>query len=178
MNSKIFNIYLNSNDKLTGSTNNNANFNIDFNTLLPKDNNPYYKVSFSFQCNSGYFKDTISGTQNLTYSNYTKLYNNIKILTNFQCGNVSYDSTTKSQSLILGYANRDIQNASGYSTGNSYNCWFDYNAPKIIMKPTTNILNVQLINSFDNSFLTDTNSTGVAFSDTTPWTMILMFEQI
>lgn len=177
MTSKVYNFYINSADKISG-TNNNANFYINWDSILPHDGVNYYKVSFSFQTCSGYYKDAVSNSQNGTYTLYDKLFSNIKILTNFQSSNISYDTSTKSQSLILGYVTRDIQNASAtYSIGNTFSCFFDYNAPKIITKPNSSSFNVQLINSYSNIALTDTNSAGVAFTDCTNWTMILQLEE-
>ena len=175
---KTYNFYISSTDKLPGSTNNNANFNIIWDNILPKNNVSFYKVSFSFQTSAGYYKDTVSGTQNGTYTSYTTCNSNIKILANFQCPNNSYDTTTKSTSLTLGFANRDIQNASALSVGNTFSCWCDYNYPKVIYKPSTNNLNIQIINMYSNNLLNDTKADGSAFTDCTNWTMILSFEPI
>ena len=175
---KAYNFYINSMDKLAGSTNNNASFNILWDNILPKDNINFYKVSFSFQTSAGYYKDTVSGTQNGSYTLYTLCNSNIKILVNFSSTSLSYETTTKSQSLILGFVNRDIQSVSTYSIGNTFSCDFDYNVPKIITKPTTNNLNIQLINMYSNNPLTDTNAAGAAFTDCTNWTMIMSLEPI
>ena len=175
---KVYNFYISSMDKLGLSTNNNASFNILWDTILPKDNVNFYKVSFSFQTSAGYYKDKVSATQSGYYTWYDNCYSNMKILVNFQTPNNSYDTSTKSSSMILGFANRDIQNASSLSIGNTFSCWYDYNCPKVILKPTTNNLNIQLINMYSNNPLTDTTSAGVAFSDCTNWTMILALEPI
>ena len=176
MSNKVYNFYINSSDKISG-TNNNANFLINWDSILPHDNINNYKVSFSFQTSAGYYKDSVAGTQNGNYTLYNQLYSNIKILTNFTSSNISYDTSTKSQSLILGYCNRDIQNAGTFSIGNTFSCFYDYNPPKIISKPNSYSFNVQLINMYNNIALTDTTSAGVAFNDCTNWTMILQLEQ-
>lgn len=174
---KTYNFYINSTDRISG-TNNYALFNILWDNILPKNNINNYKVSFSFQTSAGYYKDKVSAVQNGNYTLYDLCYSNIKILVNFNTSNNTYDTSTKSQSLILGYANRDIQNASALSIGNTFSCWSDYNPPQYIMKPSTNVFTVQLINMYSNNTLTDTNSAGVAFTDCTAWTMILSLEPI
>ena len=172
---KVYNFYLNSSDKIA-ETNNNATFNILWDNILPKNNINDYKVSFSFQTSAGYYKDTVNG--GVTYTQYTLCNSNIKILANFNTSNNTYDTSTKSQSNILGYATRDIQNASTLSIGNTFSCWYDYNPPKYIIKPSTNQLTIQLLNMYSNNNLVDTNATGAVYTDCTPWTMILSLQPI
>ena len=51
-----YNIYINSNDKMSGK-NNNATFQINWNDFLPR-NYKYYNVTFSFQTAAGFLKMT------------------------------------------------------------------------------------------------------------------------
>ena len=144
--SDIYTFYLNSNDKQTGSTNNNAIFYINWDQLLKHDdsNDIRYKVTFNITVANGYYKD-VTGTA-VTYTLFTQLYSSIKILCNFQANSLSYDSSTKSQSNFLGYADRNIQAAASgtnaLTIGNGFSCFFGYNAPKIINKPTSNFINI------------------------------------
>jgi hypothetical protein len=179
--SDIYTFYLNSNDKQTGSTNNNAIFYINWDQLLKHDdsNDIRYKVNFNITVANGYYKDA-AGTAT-TYTVFTQLYSSIKILANFQANSLSYDSSTKSQSIVLGYADRNIQAAASgtnsLTIGNGFSCSFGYNAPKIINKPTSNFLNIQLQDILGNS-LCDTNTTGAKYTDCTPWVVILQLELV
>jgi hypothetical protein len=64
-----YNIYINSNDKMSGK-NNNATFQINWDDFLPR-NYKYYNVTFSFQTAPGYYKDDTTNS---------KLYSNCEIL--------------------------------------------------------------------------------------------------
>jgi len=132
--SEIYTFYLNSNDKQSG-TNNNATFYMNWDALLKHDygNNNKYKVTFNITVSNGYYKD-VTGVAT-TYTVFSQLYSAIKILANFQTNNLSYDTSTKSQSIILGYADRNVQTAASgtntLTTGNGFGCFFGFNAQKI-----------------------------------------------
>lgn len=176
--SDIYTFYLNSNDKQAGSTNNNAIFYIDWNQLLKNDDKKY-KVTFNITVANGYYKDA-TGTAT-TYTVFTQLYSSIKILCNFQTNSLSYDSTTKSQSIFLGYADRNIQAAASgtnsLTIGNGFSCFFGYNAPKIMNKPASNFINIQLQDILGNA-LCDTNTSGNKYTDCTPWVLTLQLELV
>jgi len=83
--------------------------------------------------------------------------------------------------MVLGYADRNVQTAaSGSNTltsGNGFGCFFGFNAPKIINKPSPNFLNIQLQDILGNAFF-DTITTGNKYTDCTSWVMILQFETV
>ena len=175
--SESYTIYLNSSDKQTG-TNNNATFYIDWNKILKQDENVKYKVSFSITVANGYYKD-VTGVAT-TYTVFTQLYSSIKIYGNFQCNSLTYDSK-QSQSTLLGCCDRNVQTsatgANNLTIGNGYSCFFMYNPSKIINKPTSNYINIQLQDFLGNP-LCDTNIVGGKYTDCTPWILILQFEPI
>ena len=180
--SDIYTFYLNSSDKQSG-TNNNAIFYINWDQLLKHDdsNKTRYKVTFNITVASGYYKDT-AGTAT-TYTVFSQLYSSIKVIANFQANSLTYDSTTKGQSVLLGYVDRNIQTAgTGTNTltiGNGYSCFFGFNAPKIINKPTSNYLNIQLQDILGNA-LQDTKADGTKYTngDCTPWVLTLLLELV
>ena len=85
------NIYINSNDKMSGK-HNNATFQINCNDLLPR-NYKYYNVTFSFQTAPGYYKDDAANS---------KYYSNCKINCDFYTKTFSFDTSTKASSITLG----------------------------------------------------------------------------
>ena len=178
--SNIYTVYLNSADKQTGSTNNNAIFYIDWDKILKhNDNNEIkYKVSFAITVANGYYKDTL-GTAT-TYTVFSQLYSSMKVLCNFYCNSLTYDSK-QSQSILLGCCDRNVQTAASgtqnLTIGNGYSCFFGYNPAKIINKPVNNYINVQLQDFLGNP-LCDTNTAGVKYTDCTPWILILQFEPV
>ena len=97
-----YNIYINSNDKMSGK-NNNATFQINWDDFLPR-NYKYYNVTFSFQTAPGFYKDDTTNS---------KFYSNCEINCDFYTKTFSFDTSTKASSIRLGYAQRDIQTASG-----------------------------------------------------------------
>ena len=56
---KNYSLFINSTDKLSGSTNNNAKYDIGWDDFLPREYDNY-KMSFSFQSVGGNYKDTTS----------------------------------------------------------------------------------------------------------------------
>lgn len=166
LDTKSYTLYLSSSDKMSGSFNNNAIFDIDWSVFLPKEYTQF-KVSYSFVSMGGSYTD-------ISLSNY----NSCKIVTDFNSRSCSYDSGSKGPSLTLGFAQRDLQ-----LTGVSSNCFtsslFQYPA-KTIFAPTQNSLNIKIYNTglqggLLNQLLVNTLSTGVALTDMTNWNMILEF---
>ena len=166
-----YNIYINSNDKISGK-NNNATFQINWDDILPR-NYKYFNVTFSFQTASGYYKDDVTNN---------RYYPNCEIICDFYTKTFSYDTTTKSNSITLGYCQRDIQ-PSTYK--NTFSCSYTYNCPKIITRPVNNIITITIYNmvaivSGSNTLLVDTTNatTPVLLTDMTAWTMIMCFTPI
>lgn len=169
-----YNIYINSNDKISGS-NNSCQFIINWNDFLPREYK-YYNVSFSFQTSPGYYKDD---TTNNRY------YANCEINVDFGSKNFSYDTKQQAQSVTLGYAQRDIQSASANNAKNTYACFFNYNCPKTIARPENNIMTINIYNMYNvvngsNTLLYDTSNaaTPVVQGDMTPWSMIMSFSPV
>ena len=83
--------------------NNNATFQINWNDFLPR-NYKYYNVTFSFQTSPGFYKDDTPNS---------KFYANCEFSCDFYTKTFSFGTSTKASSITLGYAQRDIQTASG-----------------------------------------------------------------
>ena len=169
-----YNIYINSNDKMSGK-NNNATFQINWNDFLPR-NYKYYNVTFSFQTAPGYYKDDTTNS---------KFYSNCEINCDFYTTTFSFDTATKANSLTLGYAQRDIQTASGNNLKNTFACFYNYNCPKTIVRPENNLITISIYNMAaivggTNTLLFDTdNATSpTVASDMTAWSMIMSFSPV
>ena len=54
-----YTLFLNSADKISGTTNNNASYDVNWDDFLPRDID-YYKVVYSFQTAGGYYRDNFS----------------------------------------------------------------------------------------------------------------------
>ena len=173
MTEKNYTLFINSNNKVSG-THNNAYYKIlwDF---LPHDVQNF-KVAFSFNTSSGFYKDNTA----------TPLfYGNCKIVADFDVKEFTYDTSTMGKSVTLGYAQRDNQTASGNSAGNTLSCFYSFNTPKTITRPNKDILNIQIYNLYSvlsgsNTLLTDTNNStslinSVPAADMTPYVLIIEF---
>lgn len=162
--SKTYNLYLSSNDRISGN-HNNAVFNINWNDFLPMNYN-LYKMVFSFQTAGGYYKDPTGNAI---------VYSSGKIVFNTQGRTFSFDSSTMSSSNTIGYIQRDIQTAG--SSANTISCFYMQNPPKTVMRPSQNNINIQIFNTYNtyNNLLTTTDNAGTASSDMTPWSMIIEF---
>lgn len=158
-----YNLYLSSADKISG-THNNAMYEVHFNDFLPEKYDQY-KVVFSMQTSGGYYKD-----------NGTTVYSTAKVNVDFGGKSFSYDTATKSESLTLGYIARDIQSTT--STSNVLSCFYNYNAAKTISRPTTNIINIKIINLQSNTAFVTTDAGGTAQGDMTPYSMLIEFQPI
>ena len=61
-----YTLFLNSSDKVSG-TNNNANYDVNWNDFLPRDIE-YFKVVYSFQTSGGYYRDNFTQFKVLSYT--------------------------------------------------------------------------------------------------------------
>lgn len=103
-------------------------------------------------------------------------YSGVKIAFNTQGKSFSFDSTTRSPSYTLGYAQRDIQSTN--SVSNSFSAFYLQFPPKTINRPTQTQISIQLYNLNTGLALTDTDKNGNPLTDCTPYTMILEFVPI
>jgi hypothetical protein len=104
------------------------------------------------------------------------VYSGCKVVLNTLGRSYSYDTSTKSQSITLGYAQRDIQSTT--SVSNSFSSFYLQFPPKTMVRPNQNFITVSLYNLNNNFLLTDTTSSGVSLSDCTTWNLILEFTPI
>ena len=166
MATKNYNLYLSSYDKITGSNNNSALFNVNWDSFLPRDYDTF-QVTFNFNATAGYYKDT----------NNTTAYSHAKIVLDTLSRSFSYDTSVTGPSITLGYVNREPSTAT--TNTNGFNAFFSYNAPKTINRPTQNQISVKIYNVCTaNTLLVDTTSAGVAQVDMTPWVMTLSFTPV
>lgn len=160
-----YSLVINSANKISG-TNNNATFDIHWDDFLPKEYN-MYKVAFNFNSVAGYYKDA-------TYSSVLTFFTSASIKVNFGGRSYSFDTSTTAPSQTLGIIQRDLQAST--TTSNTLSCYYLFNAPRTISKPTQTITTFQIFNQSTGGLLVDTNSGGTALaSDMTNWTMILEF---
>ena len=149
------------------SARNNATFNIDWMNFLPREYSQY-KVAFNFQSTGGNYKDT---------SGNSLVYSTAKVLVNFGCKTFTYDTSSKSGSMLLGIVQRDIQ--TGTSPSNNFSCYYLWNPPKSIARPENNSLSIQIINPSNTVapyYLYDTNTAGTSVAiDMTSYTAMLEF---
>jgi hypothetical protein len=124
-----YNIYINSNDKMSGK-NINATFQINWNDFLPR-NYKYYNVTFSFQTAPAFYKvDTTN----------SKFYANCEINCDFYTKTFSFETSTQASSITLDYSQRVIQTASNYNSKNTFACFNRYSTSKTITRPENNII--------------------------------------
>jgi hypothetical protein len=149
------------------SARNNATFNIDWMNFLPREYSQY-KVAFNFQSTGGNYKDTAGSLL---------VYSTAKVLVNFGCKTFTYDTSSKSGSMLLGIVQRDIQ--TGTSPSNNFSCYYLWNPPKSIARPENNSLSIQIINPSNTVapyYLYDTNTAGTSVAiDMTSYTAMLEF---
>jgi len=116
----------------------------------------------------------------LLYASNGTTYNGAKILLNSLGRSFSFDTSTKSQSLTLGYGFRDVQ----ISTSNS-NClstFYMQNTPKTISRPNQNMINIQIYNNSNvftggllqqNQLLVNTDYFSNPLTDMTSYSLVL-----
>ena len=137
-NKKTYNLYLSSNDKISG-THNNPTFNVNWDTFLPR--NKYFSVNFSFVSCAGQYADCTITPLNQT------LYNSaIKINCNLQDTHFSSDTSSQSTTMNLGYASIDCAYVISYTKGNSYLANYLSNPSKVIIRPQNSQLTFWIYN--------------------------------
>jgi hypothetical protein len=165
---ETYTLYLNSTDKINGSTNNSAQFNINWETFLPhtEKEKQKYKIIFNFQSSGGYFKDNAA----------IIVYTSAKIFLDFGCSSNSYSTSSNAQTNMLGLINRDVQVAAGTSS-NVFSAFFYQNCSKTISRPTQNLITVNIFNTFTNALITNTDNsaTSVPTADFVACNMIIEF---
>jgi hypothetical protein len=160
-----YSLIINSTNRVSG-TNNNATFDIHWDDFLPKEYN-MYKVAFNFQAVGGNYKDG-------TYSTVPIVFSSASIKVNLNGRSYSFDTSTSAPSQTLGIIQRDLQTST--SASNTLSCYYLFNAPRTISKPSQTLTTFQIFNQSTNALLVDTNSAGTALSaDMTNWTMLLEF---
>jgi len=192
-NKKTYNLYLSSNDKISG-THNNPTFNVNWDAFLPR--NKYFSVNFSFVSCAGQYADCVITTQSL--------YNSIiKINCNLQDTHFSSDTSSQSTTMNLGYAGIDCAYVISYTKGNSYIANYLSNPSKVIIRPQNTqltfwIYNLSALsnnitfpsglaafngtNSVYNNYLqvecAPSGSNYILYTDMKPWSMIMSFIEI
>ena len=161
-------LYLNSSNKLNGSLNNNATFYVDWANFFPHSQSQQkYKVSYSFLSNGGYYKDNI-----------TTFYSSAKIYLNFGSPSLTFNSETNGPSHVLGLISRDVQGTT--TSSNYFSAFYNQYPAKIIYRPTQNIFSVNIVNTFTNTVLTNTDNSNVsvATGDMTNYNLIIEFVEV
>jgi hypothetical protein len=148
---KSYNVYISSNDKVSG-TNNNGVYQINWDNFLPRSEQDY-KVVFSFQSSTGSYKDVVYLTQNLNALTYSAA----KVVMNTKGRAYSFDTSNRSNSNTLGYIQRDSQSSG--TSGNTLTAFYMQNAPKTVSRPTEDIITISIYNSWGDgkTLMTDTN---------------------
>jgi heme-binding NEAT domain protein len=109
-------------------------------------------------------------------------YNGCKINLNLWASNYSFDTSSLSQSITLGYGFRDMQTAT--SNSNCMSTFYMQNPPKTIQKPNQNFITIQIYNNSNvynnftlsnNQLLTNTDYFSNPTADMTSYSMILEF---
>ena len=91
-----YTLFLNSTDKVSGS-NNNANYQVNWDDFLPRDIDNY-KVVFSFQTAGGYYRDNFSQFKNITVAP-------APVQCTYQTSAIIYNPITNSTSLLISVLN-------------------------------------------------------------------------
>jgi len=187
METKKYNLYLSSVDKVSG-TNNNATFNINWTFLGTQYKE--FDIQFIFVSAGGIFTDN---------SNVTPiLYNSVIKLSSNLVGNRNYNFDVNQAYNTLGYVKLDqayvlgsaISTSSTICKGNSYTCLMNENPSKRISYPQSSQLNIQIQNlsallnnqsvngTLTNYLQKECNTSYVYSSDFPNWTMIIQFTPV
>lgn len=154
-NKRSYTVYINSNDKMSGTANNSAQYQINWDDLLDRKYNSY-KLYWNLTTESDLYENTSTGfsasiaTVNVDFGGKT----------------YSFDTKNKSSSTCIGYIYRDAPTTS--TTFNSFSCTHLQNSPKMLDRPTQNFITVSI-----NLLTVDTN--GNAHSDMGNYHMQLEF---
>lgn len=103
-----YTLFLNSSDKVSG-TNNNANYDVNWDSFLPRDIE-YFKVVYSFQTAGGYYRDNFSTFKVTTYTAPVQCTYQIAVAP-------VYDATTNTTSFVVSVLNNGpllLNNNIGY----------------------------------------------------------------
>jgi hypothetical protein len=109
-------------------------------------------------------------------------YNGCEINVNLGVKSYSFDTSSLSQSVTIGYGFRDIQTSS--STSNFFSTFYMQSPPKTIQRPNQNLINIQIYNNsyvytngnlLNNQLLVNTDYFSNALSDMTNYFLILEF---
>jgi hypothetical protein len=165
-----YTLYLSSADKISGN-NNDAIFNINWASFLPRDIDQY-KINYSFISAGGWYLDNATPAHN---------FSSCKVVIDFSGRCLSYDTAVSGQSLTMGYAKRNNP-LLGNTATNYYSSFFYEHPGKTITKPTQNSINIKIYNNnVQNGILNQlllNNTTNIATtltSDMNPWNMIIEF---
>jgi hypothetical protein len=150
MDNKSYNLYISSNDRISGTVNN-SNYFVQWDAFLPKG----YKV-FKVQ----FYALSVGG-----YNDSTSLFGGCQVFMKTGSKNFSYETSSKGQSNILGYIDR---NSTGFISAG-----LNDNAPKFITMPTSNIFNLSFFNAWNNTPYTTTNG-----ADMVQFEMVFVFTPV
>lgn len=172
---------------LTGNTIANYTGSITVGQIINYNGNSFTILSLT-NMNTNNTTIIVSGTptiallplNTLLYASNGTTYNGARIVLNSLGRAFSFDTSTKSQSLTLGYGFRDVQ----ISTSNS-NClstFYMQNAPKTISRPNQNMINIQIYNNSNvftngllqqNQLLVNTDYFSNPLTDMTSYSLVL-----
>ena len=116
------------------------------------------------------------------YASNNTTYNGCKVVCNLLGRTRSFDTSTKSPSLTLGYGFRDVQIAT--SNSNCLSTFYMQNPPKTIQRPNQNIITIQIYNNSNvytnglltqNQLLVNTDYFSNPLTDMTGYSMIIEF---
>lgn len=161
-----------SQDKISG-TNNNGTYAVNF-RILP-DDIQFYNATFNFYSSVGFYKDTISAGNEITYTT-----GNGYITTNLAFSRSM--SSNSSPTNLLGNIRRQLDNVA--ISGSHPTLTYLYadcatNCPKIILKPQIENLNISVYNLFNNALFVDTDYNGGTFLlDMSSWVLTLTLDPI
>lgn len=160
--SKTYTLFLNSVNKISG-TNNNATYNIVWDSFLPRKFDEY-KIVFNFQSLGGFYFDVVNGISNTS----------ARLLVDFGSKSFSYDTNNgSSASSNLGIISRDLQTST--TSSNTFSAFYYQNCSRCIGRPMTNMLNIQIFNNYTNALLLNTTSNGQPLTDMTPYSLMIEF---
>lgn len=160
-----------SQDKISG-TNNNGTYAVNF-RILP-DDVQFYNATFNFYSSVGFYKDTISGGNDITYTTGNGYINTNLVFSRSMSSNSSPTNN-------LGTIRRQLDSIAlaGHPTLTYLYADCATNCPKIILKPQIETLNISIYNSFNNSLFVDTNYNGSSFLlDMSSWVLTLTLDPI
>jgi hypothetical protein len=159
---KTYTLFINSINKISGP-NNNAVYNIVWDSFLPRKFNEY-KIVFNFQSLGGFYFDKANGISNTS----------ARILCDFQSKSFTYDTNNGSSgSTNLGIISRDLQTST--TSSNTFSSFYYQNCSRCIGRPMSNILSIQIFNNYTNALLLNTLSDGTPLTDMTPYTLMIEF---